>query len=177
MVKLSPFTSLEHRYLDVQALLTAFVNDPDPALIPQSLFLPAYPTPMSLFNSLKKDCQTQLAHHSAWLSFLRDRVWSKISYEVDMIPSDDALLRHWKRSCWVISVWRQSTPLDRNGWNFDQNVLLIEWDSDENIALIKKECACIVKQDALQDTASVKRATVLVDLAVSASAAATCPKE
>ena len=234
MVKLSPFTSLEHRYLDVQALLTAFANDPDLALIPQShslsvlqmlyvctgcdfisffhglgkstflatlfeysefitsntaqapgtladtdptsngvlsffrlvgcayfrkhktVFLPAYPTPMSLFNSLKKDGQTHLAHHSAWLSFLRDRVWSKISYEVDMIPSDDALLRHWKRSCWVISVWRQSTqnhitypPLDRNGWKVDQNVLLIEWDSDENItkvrtrvALIKKGCAC-----------------------------------
>ena len=168
MVKLSPFTSLEHKYLDVQALLMAFANDPDLALIPQSLslsviqmlyvctgcdfisffnglgkgtflatlfeysefitsntaqapgtladtdptsngilsffrlvgcayfrkhkpvFLPAYPTPMSLFNSLKKDGQTHLAHHSAWLSFLRDRVWSKISYEVDMIASDEA---------------------------------------------------------------------------------------
>ena len=43
----------------------------------KAAFLPTYPTPMSLFNSLAKDNQTHLDHHSAWLSFLRDRVWSR----------------------------------------------------------------------------------------------------
>ena len=37
MVKLSPFTSLENRYLDMQALIKAFSDDPDLALIPSSL--------------------------------------------------------------------------------------------------------------------------------------------
>ena len=38
MVKLSPFTSLEQKYLDMQALIRAFANDPDLAPIPQSVF-------------------------------------------------------------------------------------------------------------------------------------------
>ena len=239
VVKLSPFTSLENRYLDMQALIKAFVDDPDLAPIPNSLspaviqmlfvctgcdfisffnglgkasflatlfeyseficsnstqtpgtqtpgtladtdpysngilsffrlvgcayfrkhkaaFLPTYPTPMSLFNSLAKDNQTHLDHHSAWLSFLRERVWSRIKYEEEMIPPDDALLRHWQRSCWVVAVWKQATqnqitypPLQGNGWKLDNNCLHIEWDSDDNIskvrmrvALLKKGCGC-----------------------------------
>ena len=73
----------------------------------KAAFLPTYPTPTSLFNSLTKDNQTHLDHHSAWLSFLRERVWSRIKYEEEMILSDDTLLRHWPRSCWVVSVWKQ----------------------------------------------------------------------
>ena len=37
MVKLSPFTSLEQRLLNTQALITALASDPDLALIPQPL--------------------------------------------------------------------------------------------------------------------------------------------
>ena len=37
MVGLSPFTSLENRYLDMQALIKAFTDDPDLAPIPSSL--------------------------------------------------------------------------------------------------------------------------------------------
>ena len=37
MVELSPFTSLELKYADVQALFMAFANDPDFALISQFL--------------------------------------------------------------------------------------------------------------------------------------------
>ena len=113
---------------------------------------------MSLFNAQAKGNQTPLAHHSAWLSFLRERVWIRIRYEEEMIPSDHALLRHWKRSCWVVSVWSQSTqnhitypPLNGNGWKLDLNStsIQIERDSDDNIsvvrigvALLKKGCGC-----------------------------------
>ena len=235
VVRISPFSSLELRLLDMQALLSAFANDPDLAMIPPSLspsaiqvlyictgcdftsffngygkasflttlfeycgficsnsdlvpgtltdtdpdsqgilsflrlvgctyfrkhksvFLPSYSTPMTLFNSLEKDNQTTHTHHTAWLDFLRERIWSRIKYEEEMIPSDDALQRHWKRSCWVVSVWRQATqnhiiytPLDGNGWKQpDPNTLLLDWDSDNNIdrvrtivALIKKGCGC-----------------------------------
>lgn len=36
IIKLSPLTSLEQRFLDMQALLTAFSNDPD-LVVPQAL--------------------------------------------------------------------------------------------------------------------------------------------
>ena len=29
--------------------------------------------------------------YCTWLEFLRERIWSKIKYEEEMIPSDDAL--------------------------------------------------------------------------------------
>ena len=49
-----------------------------------------------------------------------------------MIPSSDALLRHWKRSCWVSSVWKQAAsnhivhpPLEVFGWKKpDPNTLV-----------------------------------------------------
>ena len=37
LVRLNPFSSLELRLLDMQALISAFANDPDLAIIPQSL--------------------------------------------------------------------------------------------------------------------------------------------
>lgn len=123
----------------------------------KSAFLPSYSSPMALFNSLANEGETVLDHHITWLNFLRERIWSKIKYEEEMIPSSGALERHWMRSCWVVSVWRQATdncitypPLESNGWKQpDVNTLLIDWDSDENIAqvrstvaLIKKGCGC-----------------------------------
>ena len=123
----------------------------------KAAFLPMYPTPMSVFHSLSRDKQTPLAHHNTWLQFLRERVWSRIKYEEEMIPSDDALERHWKRSCWVLAVWKQANdnninypPLNGNGWKqTDSELLQIDWDSDFNIckvctrvALIRKGCGC-----------------------------------
>ena len=37
VVRLSPFSSLEHRLLDMQALIKAFRNDPDLAVVDQAL--------------------------------------------------------------------------------------------------------------------------------------------
>jgi len=63
-----------------------------------------------------------------------------------MIPSSDALLRHWKRSCWVLAVWNQATanivypPLEDYGWKKpDLNTLLIDWDSEANTSRIKQQ--------------------------------------
>lgn len=222
IVRLSPFSSAELRLLNMQALNTAFNNDPELAPIPpfsigsvmqalfvctgcdfislntfyeycnficansdqapgllcdreegllsffrlvgcayfkkhKSAFIPTYLTPMSLFNSLEKDGITCFVHHFNWLDLVRERIWSKIKYEEEMIPSNDALERHWKRACWVMTVWRQCTqtnivypPLDGNGWKkTTPNSLAIDWDSEENtarvremIALIKTGCGC-----------------------------------
>ena len=73
-----------------------------------------------------------------------------------MVPSTEALRRHWKRSCWVIDMWRQA---DRNtmqvaditscGWNVIDGILSIDWDSNENqatvnerVLLLTKGCKC-----------------------------------
>ena len=56
-----------------------------------------------------------------------------------MVPSTEALWRHWKRSCWVIDMWRQAdkdtlevAPITNYGWNVINDVLTIDWESDEN---------------------------------------------
>ena len=123
----------------------------------KSAFLPSYTTPMIVFNSLITEGQTPLEHHTLWLDFIRERVWSKIQYEEDMIPSITALARHWRRTCWVETVWKQATqnhieypPLHGNGWKqTDYCTLVVDWDSEANIqqvrtmvALIKRGCGC-----------------------------------
>ena len=228
VVRLSPFSSLEHCLLDMQALIKAFRNDPDLAVVDQALspvmqtlyictgcdfisffngfgkatfiatlfeysrficgntehapgiltnsdtpgfmaflrlvgcahfrkhkaaFLPSFPNPTTLFNSLVIDDQPHTSHHSIWLDTIREKIWTRIQYEDQMIPSYDALLRHWKRSCWVRSVWSQSTsnhitypPLNDHGWKQpDQNTLSIDWDSESNVSQIRSRVDLICK--------------------------------
>ena len=126
-------------------------------------FLPSFPTPMTLYSSLSAASQQINIQHSAWLDLIRDKIWSRIQYEEDMIPSCDALLRHWKRACWVSSVWSHSSsnhitypPLQSFGWKQpDPNTLVIDWDSENNIsqikervALIRKGCGCQKRQSS-----------------------------
>ena len=73
-----------------------------------------------------------------------------------MVPSTEALWRHWKRSCWVIDMWRQANkntlevaPITNYGWNVINDVLTIDWESDENrtavserVLLLTKGCRC-----------------------------------
>ena len=235
VVRLSSFNSLEHRFLDLQALITAFQNDPGLAAVEQvslpsvmqmlyictgcdfisffnglgkatfmatlfeysdficsdttathtpgiisdadptgflsfirlvgcayfrkhkAVFLPSFPTPATLFNSLIQTGQEVTSHHSAWLALIREKIWVRIKYEEEMIPSDEALKRHWKRACWVQRVWSQAASnnitypsLEDSGWKLlDSTSLAIDWDSEDNItlirdrvALIKKGCGC-----------------------------------
>ena len=81
---------------------------------------------------------------------------SKIKCKEEMMPSDEALRRHCKRACWVLSVYEQCTqnniiypPLVGNGWNLNNSNLTIDWHSEENmpntrqtIALMRNECGC-----------------------------------
>ena len=94
--------------------------------------------------------------HRNWLEDIRLNIWDRITFEGEMVPSTEALWRHWKRSCWVIEMWSQA---DRNtmqvaditscGWNVIDGILSIEWDSDDNqaaiserILLLTKGCKC-----------------------------------
>ena len=47
----------------------------------KAVFIPTYPTPITLFNSLVKEGQSILVHHITWLDFLREIIWSRIKYE------------------------------------------------------------------------------------------------
>lgn len=64
----------------------------------KSAFLPSFPTPVTLFNSVQADSNHQ-KQHKQWLDLIQDRIWIRTQFEEDMVPSSDALLRHWKRSC------------------------------------------------------------------------------
>ncbi len=113
-----------------------------------------FPTPMSLYNSTASN-GTLYMRHNDWLSLIRDRIWARIHYEEEMIPSCDALSRHWKRACWVFSVWSQSTanvmtypPLENHGWKQpQQNTLTIDWDSENNVTSVKERVA-LIRRDA-----------------------------
>jgi len=42
--------------------------------------------------------------HTAWLEDIRNNIWDRIPFENEMVPSDDALYLHWRRSCWVLHM-------------------------------------------------------------------------
>ena len=61
-----------------------------------------------------------------------------------MIPSSDALLRHWKRSCWRQAASNHIVypSLEDIGWRKpDSNTLVIDWDSEANLSRIKEQVA------------------------------------
>ncbi len=235
MVRISAFSALEHRLLDMQALINAFENDPglaglNTADIPQiiqmvfictgcdfvsffngvgkatflntlfehsnfitassanapgsltmtrlssdgfyaflrlvgcayfkkykSSFIPSHFTPIALYNSFLSDESSSQNRHCKWLSSIRDKIRTHIQYEENMMPSYEALVRHWKRACWVSSLWAQVTsntmtypPLQDYGWkNSIHKGLTIDWNSEnitteirERVALIRKGCSC-----------------------------------
>ena len=264
LIRLSLFNSIEHQFLDIQALISAFHNDPelaalDPVAIPSVMqmvyictgcdfisfftgfgkatfmatlfeyssficsntvytpgmlsdcdpnsqgfisftrligcayfkkhkvvFNPSLPTPMTLFSSLAKTGQSSKTQHKAWLDQIREKIWLKVKYEEEMIPSFDALFKHWKRSCWVYNVWSQATsndisypPLQSYGWKQPTpETLEIDWESDANVSqvrhrvsLVQRGCGCRTgcKLELLGVNAG--RTTVYVVLDASAKAA------
>ena len=44
--------------------------------------------------------------HQKWLDDIRETIWYRVKFE--MIASNDALLIHWKRTCWVLHMWQQA---------------------------------------------------------------------
>ena len=74
-----------------------------------------------------------------------------------MIPSNEAVYYHWKRSCWVIHMWRQGDknhmilePITKYGRTLSNNKLAVLWDMPENmeaihqrVHLLFKGCKCV----------------------------------
>ena len=90
--------------------------------------------------------------HYEWLEDIRQTIWDRVQHETDMIPSSGALYRHWKRTCWVINMWSQSCqphmvlgPLTEFGWRIEEDELLFNWDSEENIAAVRGRVEALTK--------------------------------
>ena len=103
-----------------------------------------YPSPAAHFHQFHTSDTTTLQHHQNWINSIRKTIWERTTYENGNIPSNDALLLHWKRSCWVIDMWRQANankmtlePLTNFGWQLDDDDFKIMWDSPSNIQRIK----------------------------------------
>jgi len=65
-------------------------------------------TPESHFNSTVKPGNSPLQNHLEWLDAIRMKIWGKTASLAKELPSGDALQFHWKRSVWVLDMWRQS---------------------------------------------------------------------
>ena len=107
-------------------------------------------TPASLLHSISGS--SPLQKHIKWLENMREIIWARIDFEDEMIPSFEALRRHWLRSIWVIDYWRQATnneivlrPVQQYGWKLTSGQLEIDWDSDENIRHIQEKVRLLLR--------------------------------
>ena len=115
------------------------------------------------FDSISPECHFKkfldpsiVKQHKQWIEDIRQKTWDRSTHEAEIVPSTDALWRHWKRSCWVIDMWRQADSqtmsvaiLTSYGWHNTDGILSVDWDSLENqtavrdrVFLLTKGCKC-----------------------------------
>ena len=109
-------------------------------------------TPEALFHSFSLPDQTPLYHHKLWIGNIRVIIGDRCHFENEMLPSLDALYRHWKRTCWVLDMWSQANknsvqllPLSGYGWKIHNNSLTIDWDSPANVAAVDARVTGLLK--------------------------------
>ena len=110
-------------------------------------------TPSSLFHQLESPGKESAIQHKEWLDTIRNEVWQRIYFENKLIPSIEALQRHYKRAMWVVNYWRQAAlnimdplPPQYNGWKLSESGLEVEWDSEDNIKQIKRVASWLQMQ-------------------------------
>ena len=105
---------------------------------------------------------SQPKQHSKWIESIRETIWVRTKSEQEMVPSDDALMMHWKRSCWVVDMWGRADraeqtvkPLTGNGWEVIDSRLQVVWDSERNrdevrnrVKMLTTGCGCITGCDS-----------------------------
>ena len=86
------------------------------------------------------------AQHEEWLNHIQQPIWDRISFEDEMIPSLEALQRHWLRRQTQTTGTMALEPLVGNGWLKDQEgKLTIDWESEENMKKIKSRVDIVLK--------------------------------
>ena len=95
--------------------------------------------------------------HKQWINDIRQNIADRTTFDTNMVPSTDALYLHWKRACWVLSMWGQADrntmvlePITENGWRLECTNLCVVWDMEENmqtvrerVCLLLKGCKCV----------------------------------
>jgi hypothetical protein len=107
-------------------------------------------TPETHFNSFQTLSVKE--QHLNWLNDIRQTIWPRTKFEDEMMPSNDALYFHWKRTCWVRDMWKQADAnemevkaLSDYGWQINEGVIGVMWDSAENIKKIRKRAEILLK--------------------------------
>ncbi len=65
-------------------------------------------SPENHFKSFITPSGTAHDTHIQWLEDIRETAWAHVTNENETVPSVDVLLRHWKRSCWIVDMWKQA---------------------------------------------------------------------
>ena len=109
-------------------------------------------SPITHFRKFTASTHTPLEQHFSWLEAIRDSIWDRIAFENQMIPSNDALHLHWKRTCWVLHMWQQATvntirvlPLTDYGWRVTDGILGVLWDTDDNVEAVRSRVQLLLR--------------------------------
>ncbi len=73
-------------------------------------------SPSTYFTTCVQQDTTPEQQHRDWLRSIRNTIWYRTKFENEMVASDEALMFHWKRVCWVANMWNQA----------DRNVMLLQ---------------------------------------------------
>ena len=107
-------------------------------------------SPVTLFNSCSGS--TAEEKHIQWLDKIRAHVWEEVQNEYNLPPSHTALKLQWLRSVWILNMWSQSSsnevthlsPMDY-GWNKSENGYKIQYDTDEQVLIVKQRVCKFTK--------------------------------
>ena len=109
-------------------------------------------TPRSHYCTFQNLGLTPLESHEQWIEDIRTKVGERCQFENQMVSSTDALYRHWKRSCWVIDMWRQADhteitlqPLVQYGWIVKNDTLTFDWESEKNVSGVQERVHGLLK--------------------------------
>ena len=107
-------------------------------------------TPDRHFNKFTNP--NPLQQHCSWLEDIRQTIWDRIQFESEMIPSTEALYRHWRRTCWVLDMWKKANnnqmvlhPLANFGWKVTDESLTFDWDSENNMEAVRQRVIQLLK--------------------------------
>ena len=87
------------------------------------------PSPANHFLRFSDAHSTTEHQHKAWLEDIRQTFADQTTFDTEMIPSNEALYYHWKRS---FHMWRQGDmnhmvlePITNYGWILSNNKLVV----------------------------------------------------
>ena len=113
-----------------------------------------FDSPQELFKSFSRYSASE--QHAMFLEKIREASWQG-TFEHELLPTLEALEFHWKRSCWVSTVWGKSLEavfdyplISQYGWEIgDDGKISVIWDTVENmqkvrdnVVFLTKGCGC-----------------------------------